>query len=348
MMKLRDRILRKARREWNNLTRGGVVWTDFPRVIQVDTNNYCGPEYCGILCQYCYPQWKIVRGEREYREMPMEWIEWICKQMSMYGRNMSFVDWFLNGDGLTEPRLPEILRMSKKYCPRLYTQTFTNGVLTENVDYILSGNLDCVNFTISAHNRTLYHRIHGGDRFDDAVRTLKTVLERKPRDMRVEVHCVLTKDNYAYAKEWWEFFGQFEGAVRVMSPLVASYENRPSIMSMGDFKLRQFEQKIVEVTGDKGVFWNTANIPHRKPCNLWDNMSIDVEGYILQCCNWSPPTEVNYGTVQQYMDEGRTLKDAWMERLANRMRNKLCDTCNMKSYDWVERLNAMKVEARLD
>ena len=105
-------------------------WREFPQVIQIDTNNYCGPKYCGILCQYCYPQWKIVRKERQYAEMPIDMIELILKQAGQYGqRSMDLMDLFLNGDGLTEPRLPEIHRLSKKYLPDVPTQTFTNGIV---------------------------------------------------------------------------------------------------------------------------------------------------------------------------------------------------------------------------
>ena len=133
--------------------------------------------------------------------------------------------------------------------------------------------------------------------------------------------------------------GNYPEAVRVMSPLVASYDNEPSRRSFGDLTMRKVEDRIAEVTKGGGVFWSTENIPHRKPCNLWDNMSIDVEGYVLQCCNWSPPKDWNYGTVEELMEEGRTLKEVWAERLANRMRNPLCRSCNMKAPDWKERLD---------
>lgn len=278
--------------------------------------------------------------------MPAEWIGWIIREMARDGKNMGFVDYFLNGDGLTEPRLPEILGLSKKWCPWLRTQTFTNGVLTENVDLILDRNLDSICFTISAHTPELYLKVHRGRRFEDAIRTLKIVLEKRHPRLNVEVHGVLTKDNIPYAQEWWDYFGrpEFAGVKRILSPLVASYDNKPSADSTGNYTLDQLEKIVIGIAGEEGRMWTRDLLPPSKPCVLWDNMSIDVEGYVLQCCNWSPPQDLNYGAVPELMDEGRHLKDVWQERLANRMRNRLCRSCNMKHPDWKQRLDRMNVD----
>ena len=91
----------------------------------------------------------------------------------------------------------------------------------------------------------------------------------------------------------------------------------------------------------------SQKIPYPDPCVLWHNCSFDVSGAFLQCCNWCPVELVNYGTIPQFIKEGRTLKDVWQERLANRMKNPLCESCNMKSFDWRERLAKMKIKTIL-
>lgn len=337
------RLKKLPRYYYNRWIKRQMTWRDFPNVIQIDTNNHCGYKYCGIHCTYCYPQWKIAKGEWEYKEMPMEWIEWIAKQMAKYGKNMSFVDMFLNGDALAEPRLPEILHVIKKYCPWLYTQTFTCGTLPEKADLLVDKNLDSICFTVSAHTPELYMKIHRGNRFHDVLKTLDYVIENRHKTQKIEIHCVVTKDNYDCLEEWWRFFStRFPEAVLIFSALVRSYDNLPSIACFGNYTLKDIENRIKQVISNvqpHGIFWDTSNIPAKKPCVLWDNMSISVDGYILQCCNWSPPHDWNYGTVEQYIREGRSLKDAWKEKQANKMRNKLCDSCNMKAPDWRQRLN---------
>src|SRR4030043_97053 len=59
------------------------VWTDFPPVIQISTNNYCGPEVCGVLCEYCFPQWNIARGKDYPGELSMEVLEWCVLRIWM-------------------------------------------------------------------------------------------------------------------------------------------------------------------------------------------------------------------------------------------------------------------------
>jgi hypothetical protein len=62
----------------------------------------------------------------------MEQIEWLLKQIGQYGKNMWYYTLFLNGDGLTDKRLPEILKMGKHFAPGIKNQTFTCGTNTNN------------------------------------------------------------------------------------------------------------------------------------------------------------------------------------------------------------------------
>ncbi len=320
-------------------------WAKFPQVIQVDTSNLCGKNVCGIQCTYCFPMWQVANKVRGYKLMPMEWIEWIIDQVRLYGKgHMGFIDYFLNGDALTDLRLPKIYRISKRECPWLPTTNFTNGILTDNIDLILDRNLDTVSFTVSAHNRDLYKAVHGGDMFDSVIKTMDEYFERKPPHQKAEIHCVITKDNYEHLHEWWSYFSRYP-AKRFLSPLVASYANVPSREALGDLTLEMQERKVIEIAGEEGRMWTTGLIPHGKPCVLWDNLSIDVEGALMNCCNWYPVGDWNYGYVQDYINEGRTLKEAWTERLANRMRNPVCRSCNMKAPDWEARLSKMRLEA---
>lgn len=343
-------LIRKVRR-----TLKPSNWARFPQVIQIDTNNHCGRAFTktrpndlsdkGILCNYCFPQWKIERGERGYKIMPTEYIEWILNQIYRYGKNdINLIDFFLNGDGLTEPRLPELNRYSKKLLPYAITQTFTNGILTKNYEKMMD--LDRICFTVSAHNKELYKIIHGGDHFDDALKTLELVLDHRKLGQKVEVHCVLTKDNIHCAQDWWDFFGKnYPDAGRILSPLVASYDNLPSKESMGNYTLDDMEKVVIDVAGAEGRMWTRELIPDEKPCVLWDNCSIDVSLAVLQCCNWSNHEEWNYGFIPDLIEKGISLKDVWRQRLENRMQNKLCKSCNMLHPNWKKRLSKMKILA---
>jgi radical SAM protein with 4Fe4S-binding SPASM domain len=89
-------------------------------------------------------------------------------------------------------------------------------------------------------------------------------------------------------------------------------------------------------------FWKRNLATLRQPCVLWNNCAIDVDGWMLQCCNWSN-LGYNYGNIKEYIEEGRSLRDYWMERLANKQRNSLCRSCNLKHPNVCNRLSDIKV-----
>jgi hypothetical protein len=157
---------------------------------------------------------------------------------------------------------------------------------------------------------------------------------------------VLTKYNYMWATEWWDYFGKYD-VHRVLSPLVASIDNTPSKQALGDLTLDQQERLVIGVAGERGRMWTRELIGDGKPCVLWDNLSIDCSGAFLNCCNWADIAKWNYGYVNECMKEDRTIREVWMERLANRMRNRVCRGCNMKHPNWKARLDSMQLMANL-
>lgn len=327
-------------------------WLEFPRVIQIDTNNHCGPKHCrGTNCVYCYPTWAILHSLKQYAEMPMEDIEWILREVGRDGKKCKSIDMFLNGDGLTEPRLSEICKLSKKQAPYVTTQTFTCGVNQKNLPNLLNRDLDSVCFTISGHNREVYKLSHRADNYQTATATLAMFLNQKRSTQRCEVHCVVNKYNYQFIREWWESFewAAKMGCRRVLSPLVASTTNKPSSEAAQGLPLEQVQKDIFSVSGDKGAMWDTTKISFPDPCVLWHNCSFEVdvidgkaESFALQCCNWADSKKWNYGLISEFREKGISLKQYWRERQLNLQDNLLCRDCNMKSPDVVSRLDWVK------
>lgn len=323
-------------------------WSSFPCVLQIDISNYCGLKYSHINCAYCYPQHKIACGEWKYHEMPMEQIAWLLKQIGEYGKNMWYYTLFLNGDGLTDPRLPTILKMGKKYAPNTRNQTFTCGTQCQNAEWLCDSNLDWICVTCSASNSETYKRVHCGDQFDNVMRTMRYVTEHRKSNQELEVHFVITQNNFGDMQRWYSFMGrEFPEWRRVFSPLVASYDNSPSKRALGNLTLEMEEKAILDVDPN-AKFWNTHTTGLRQPCVLWNNGAVTCDGYLLKCCNWADYLQHNYGNVADYMREGYTLKDYWMQRLANKHNNVLCRSCNLKHPQAKHRLNNISVDVRVD
>jgi radical SAM protein with 4Fe4S-binding SPASM domain len=324
------------------------AWTDFPSVIQIDISNYCGPKYSKIFCEYCWPQSKICEGTWKAGEMPIDQIIWILRQIGEHGKNMWYYTLFLNGDGLTDVRLPNILRLGKYHAPNVKNQTFTCGTNTENAWMLCDKNLDWICLTLSAPNAEVYKKVHRGDQFDNVIKTMEYISENHKPNQQLEVHYVITENNIGYMKEWYDLMGgKFPEWRRVFSPLVASADNEPSKKAMGNLTLKQEENAILNLDPET-KFWNTQTTGMRQPCVLWNNAAITNDGYLLKCCNWSDYKLHNYGNIADYIKEGYTLKDYWAQRIANKHNNILCRNCNLKHPCAKQRLDNINIKVSLE
>lgn len=333
-------------------------WTNFPKCVQIDISNYCGIKYSGILCSYCFPQHEIASGHDSYRKMPVEWIEWIIKQFHKYGSRKpsdpyktqglsEYVTYFLNGDGETDERLPAIAKMGKRIAPWLTNQTFSCGANPQNAPLLCSRDLDWVCFTVSAPNREIYKTVHGGDNFDKALQSMRYVSDNAPSSTKLEVHYVITAKNIDGMRAWYNFMGrEFPRYRRVFSPLVDSCTNTWSHKAMGNLTLEAQEKAIAEIERSSG-FWNHTTVSQHQPCVLWNNFSIKSDLTLLQCCNWADAKLWNYGKLPDIVENGLDLHDIWLMRLANKQNNPLCQSCNLRTPNYKERLAEMQFKCSL-
>lgn len=329
-----------------NLLGKPYFWADYPGCLQISTNNICTSK-TKVLCKYCYPQHKIAVGDDYEDQLCMETIRWILKDIGKYGKYLNFYTLFLDNDMCGDERLPEILRMGKKYAPGKTNQTFSCGAVPELAHLACDRNLDWFCVTLSASNRELYKQVHGGNRFDDVLKFMRYVTEHRHSNQRLEVHYVITETNFGGMRDWWELMGkEFPDWKRVFSPLVASYDNVWSNSAMGNLSMTD-QVNAIRAIDYESRFWDPLTTSLNQPCVLWNNASVNAHGTLLQCCNWADSKLHNYGNVKEYMDEGRSIRDYWQERLANKQRNNLCRNCNLRRADYQQRLSRIRTYHKL-
>jgi radical SAM protein with 4Fe4S-binding SPASM domain len=330
-------------------------WTTYPMAVQLDTTNKCGPKHSGIICEYCFPQNEVLCGRDTHAEMPMEWIRWIFKDIAKNMPHITNGEWppvqqtclFLNGDWQNELRGELILSEYHSLLSWLPSQVFTCGTKPEEAWRFCNEKLDWVCVTLSASNSENYKKVYRADKFNDVLKTMKYIDSHAWGNQKLETHFVITENNIGGMAEWYKLIGEkFPRWRRVFSPLVRSETNLPSVKAMGNLTLEQQEKAICDVVGYQG-FWDHTKTGFRQPCVLWNNAAITVHGDILQCCNWSEASKWNYGNIKDYIAEGRSLKDYWLERLANKQRNSLCRACNLKRPDAKRLLDNIKVEVKV-
>lgn len=334
----------------HSLTKHPYYWSSYPMTVQIDTTNKCGPLHSGVNCEYCFPSYQLAKKKGCYTEMPMKQIAWIHRDISEYMPRLDNDQWpprqflaeFLNGDPQNEERLASILADAKNVIPWLPTQTFSCGSRPEKAYMFCDSNLDWVCVTCSAPNQEVYSKVHRGLQFDNVMATMKYIDGNHKENQHLEVHYVITENNIGFMGQWYDLMtAKFPLWKKVFSPLVRSESNQPSINAMGKLTLLNQEQAIESVCGTK--FWDHRSTGFRQPCVLWSNAAIDVYGNVLQCCNWSEATNWNYGNIQEYIDEGRSLRDYHKEKLANKQRNSLCRACNLKHPECQQRLKNIQL-----
>jgi hypothetical protein len=332
-------------------------WSNFPLILNFDPCNYCGQKYSKIgPCEWCFPQNEIIRGRMNYQEMPMEQIKWILHNIDKYGTEMREAtkrgwgggswDPFYDGDPLANPRLPEILRLGKQIAQGINTEIFTCGSLTENA-WMICDNVDVLHVTLSAHNSELYQKVHRGNMFNQVLETMRYITEHRKPSQKLIVNHVTTKTNLPYLKQWHDLMKQeFPEWKRAIVPLITSPDNVYAQEALGDLTLCDQEQAIRAVDSTAAVVSHeTASL--RQPCQLWGNMTILVDGTIMECCNWYDPKRHNYGNIKDYITNGYDLHDAWMMRLANKHNNVICQSCFMRRPDAKQKLDKMKIKANI-
>jgi hypothetical protein len=314
-------------------------WTDFPTVIQLDLCNRCGPKYTGILCKYCKPQRDVICGIKQHREMDDEVIDWVLKDVSRYGQKMAFITDFLDGDGL-DSCLPEKRRRIKKAAPWLRIQTFTCGTRPENAELLLGSELDWICVTLSAHNESMYKAVHGGDKFNEVLKTMKILNEKHRTNQLLEVHYVVNKYNIGFMADWLKLMQtEFPEWNPKFSPLVNT-ESGDSVNAWGTLSTEDQEIAIRNVGG--ADFWGRDNLSARRPCVLWDNDDVGADGSLLQCCRWGDK-DWDYGNAKDYIKNDWSFRDYHIKKVLNRLRNPFCSRCNMKAPNWGEKVSKIDV-----
>jgi hypothetical protein len=337
-----------AKNKVNTYRDGNEPWLKFPTTIQIETNNLCGPKHSGINCSYCYPTWNKLCGNDSYAEMDMDTIQYIQKDLSFHMPHLrnkcQDCRYYLDGDPQNESRLPDILKSHNKIVGWLPTLTFSCGTKPQSASLFCDRNLSMACFTLSAPNSEVYKKIHRGNKFVEVMQTLHYVNEHRHHHQRIEVHYVITKDNIGYMKEWYDLIGsEFPDFKRVFSPLVVNKFTVPSQQALGDLTLQIQEDAILKIDPNAFQFrHDNASMGWGWPCVLWGDVSINVHGDLLECCCWGAEKSLMYGNIKDYIREGKSIKDYWDLKTMNLQDNEICNACNLKHPDVIDRLNKIK------
>ena len=289
------------------------MWAKHPTVIQFDTQNICNAK-----CIYCNPHGTFIKKQAK---LPLKTINNVLQYVKNKGWFINYVPAFMNGDPLLELRLPTITQMIKSYL-RAKVIIFTNGIAYNNRHLLLDKNLDLINFTVSAATAKSYKKVHGVDKFSDALKTISWFKKHRKLHQRIRLVYILCKENFHELEAWKNLFSCFDQNVR--PPFDAGEYKPQSRIAEGD---KSFETYLRQASQEN----YPASLEYKMdiPCACWDSLNISFEGNIMQCMDL--PYQFNWGNVNDV-----DISEVWHKRNQLGLDHEACRQCKMKNPRWKE------------
>ena len=254
-----------------------VVKPKFPESMNIELVNVCNHS-----CNFCAYQFM----NRKSKKINLSLLKKLLKEAQSLGTKE------VGLHSGTEPLASKDLEHIIEYCKNIgieYTYFSTNGTLAneERVKKIIKSGIDSIKFSINAGNKELYHKIHGKDHFDRAIRTLKEFHKNKINSKPyLAVSFVRTEENKHSENTLKEITKHY---IDEFVPIIQHNQSGQMITKNENFKLKK------------------CGIPFKK-------ITITSEGYLRVCCN-------DYDNYLAVIDLKKTnLKDAYYSKEMNDFR----------------------------
>jgi len=176
---VRKKMTFKASEEIYNLT------PPFPREITLDINNRCNHK-----CYFCANP-KI----REYDALDIDLAFKLMKEAKDNGSTDLALQ--ATGEPFMDKRLPEFIKEGKRLKYE-YVYLNTNGALAnaKRAKPVIDAGCDSIKFSINAHNKEDFKRVHGYDDFDKVIENLKWIFKyRNENNIKMGIYVSTVKNS---------------------------------------------------------------------------------------------------------------------------------------------------------
>ena len=178
-LNLRKKLTFKAPQDIYSLT------PPFPREITLDINNRCNHK-----CYFCANP-KI----REYDALDLK----LAFKLMQEAKKNGSTDLALQatGEPFMDKRLPEFIKEGKRLGYD-YIYINTNGALanSKRAQPVIDAGCDSIKFSINAHNREDFKRVHGYDDFDKVIENLKWIFNyRNKNNIKMGIYVSTVKNS---------------------------------------------------------------------------------------------------------------------------------------------------------
>jgi radical SAM protein with 4Fe4S-binding SPASM domain len=159
----------------------------FPKEIHLDINNRCNHK-----CYFCANP-KI----REYDSLDLKLAFKLMKEAKENGATDLALQ--ATGEPFMDKRLPEFIKEGKKL-KYDYVWINTNGALADpkRAKPVIDAGCDSIKFSINAHNKKDFKKVHGYDDFDKVIENLKWIFKyRNENNIKMGIYVSTVKNSKA-------------------------------------------------------------------------------------------------------------------------------------------------------
>ena len=284
-----------------------TLFPPFPTSVKVELTSRCN-----FKCLYCATN----RSSRQKGDMDWGFFKKLIIDLKHIG--IEEVGLFLLGESFILNNIDRYIRFCKDSGIK-YVFITTNGSLCTptKLKNCINAGLDSIKFSVNAHNKELYKKLHCVDKFDDVIENIKWLYEyKKKRKLVLPRTCISSIVLPGNEKES-ELFKQ------EMQKYVDEFYFLPPYNQAGH--IPGFSGKIV---GNPG---RLENMVPPVPCwALFNAAKVTWDGKLTACC-------FDHDSRFEIADLNNTsLEDAWsnskfvslrMRHLKNELKDSLCSKC---------------------
>lgn len=288
---------------------------------------------CNENCIYC---WYAANGlHRNVKMIDEQLFKRITKEA--YEMGITDVGLYITSEPLLNPKVYDYVSYLKEEIGFKYVYISTNGILCtpDNLEKLVEAGIDSIKFSVSGGTKESFYKHHGVDAFERVKENLKYAFEYRKKNKYnygLYMFCILTR------------FNNHEKALieEVFSPYVDEIVFTDVVN--GAIKIEGLEEYLMK---DKDV-QSRAGESRTLPCAaLFKRIYIDVEGYLLACCDVVDEHSRMVDLKQQslkdavYSDKMIRLRNM---HLQNNIEHTICNRCIFGVEESVKALNDLDGE----
>lgn len=308
---------------------GKRILQSYPVNLGINISNICNQK-----CRFCFHNNKKMKSKN--------WLDAELFQKMKWLRFISTIQLFAgNGDPLTNPNFPEIVRTVRRVASKSQLSIFTNGLALNGSNLKAAiQNLDVIHISLNAANRHTYESIIEHGNYDLVMQNLRKLSKKRPEKLQVEFSLILMRNTKDDIEPMIDLASELNFQRVIVCHFITTILDDQEFGERESMKKelpKEQIEKLVEYAKEKGVkfYFPTTITPPENCLAPWTAAYITNDSYgdriFIVCCSG---IETNlYVGPSVYTDFKKVWNSPLMQHiretvnLESEQQNNLCYLC---------------------